>query len=221
MIKNTGIENMEDEKKLIEKRSSFRGWKERNKGKSNQKKYIIGIAAAVLILSIFIIYPSVDKKENVSIPAINVNSSTVTNNSSLIMATPKITAPKTTPVVTPEITRNILGKMGTPFVINGFEINVTKADSSFLYTNIWIIAKNIEDVEKPFKIGLSTVLIDNIGLQYERVQVKRSAEIVQSNLAAKAMRDGAIFFEPVREGRSPKKLILEINGQKAEVMIEE
>ena len=110
--------------------------------------------------------------------------------------------------------------MGTPFILNGFEINVTKADSSFLYTNVWIIAKNIGDVEKPFKIGLSTVLIDNIGLQYERVQVKRSREIIQTNLASKAIRDGTIFFEPLREGRSPKKLILEINGQKAEVILQ-
>src|SRR4030067_2180445 len=175
---------MDDEKKVIEKRSSLRGWKERNKGKSNQKKYIIGIATAALILSILIIYPSLDRKEPAPIPAIN-NSSAVINNSSLITVTPKITAPKSTPVVTPEIAKNIIGKMGTPFVLNGFEINVTKADSSFLYTNIWIIAKNIGDVEKPFKIGLSTVLIDNIALQYERVQVTRSREIIQTNLDSK------------------------------------
>ena len=31
---------MDDEKKIIEKRLSLRGWKERNRGKSNQK-YII------------------------------------------------------------------------------------------------------------------------------------------------------------------------------------
>ena len=209
---------MDDEKKIIEKRSSLRGWKERNRGKSNQK-YIIGIAAAALILSILIMYPYLDGKENVSIPVIN-NSSTVSNNLSLNKATPEKTAPKPTPVVTPEIAKNIIGKMGTPFILNGFEINVTKADSSFLYTNVWIIAKNIGDVEKPFKIGLSTVLIDNIGLQYERVQVKRSREIIQTNLASKAIRDGTIFFEPLREGRSPKKLILEINGQKAEVILQ-
>jgi quinol-cytochrome oxidoreductase complex cytochrome b subunit len=69
------------ESHVIEKRSSFRGWKERNKGKSNQNQYIIGIAASVLIVSILIIYPYLDRKENVSGPAINVNSSTVTNNS--------------------------------------------------------------------------------------------------------------------------------------------
>ena len=211
---------MDDEKKIIEKRTSFRGWKERNSGKSQQRKYIIGIATVILIFSTLIIYTYLDRKEDVSIPVINSNSSTASNNLSLIKVTPTITAPKTTPVVTPEINKSIIGKMGAPLVLNGFEINVTRADSSVLYTNVWIIAKNIGDVEKPFTIGPSTVLIDNIGQQYEKVQVKRSAEIVQTNISAKAMREGAIFFEPLKEGRSPKKLILEINRKKAEVMLE-
>ncbi len=212
---------MDHEKEIIKKRTLFRGWKERNRGKSQQRNYIIGIAiVVVLIFSTLILYPYLDRKENISIPAINTNSSNGSNNSSLIKVTPKITAPKTTPVVAPEITRNIIGKMGSPFVINGFEINVTRVDSSFLYTNVWIIVKNTNDTEKAFKIGPSTVLIDNIGLQYEKVQVKRSAEIVQTNISAKAMREGAIFFESLREGRNPKKLILNINGQKAEIMLE-
>lgn len=209
---------MDDEKKIIEKRSSLRGWKERNKGKSNQKKYIIGIAAAALILSIFIIYPSLDRKENVSISEIN-NSSTVINNSSLITATPEKTTTNPTPVVTPEIVKNIIGKKGTSFVLDGFEINVTRTDPAALYLIVWIIARNMDDIEKPFKIGPSTVVIDNIGQQYERVQVQK-AGIVQTNLAGKAMREGAIFFDPPKEGRSLKKLILEINGKKAEITLE-
>ncbi len=208
---------MDHEKEIIEKRTSFRGWKERNKGKSQRKNYIIGIAITALIFSTLIIYPHLDRKENVSIPALNANSPS--NNSSLIKVTPKITVSNKTPVVTPEITRNIIGKMGTPLVLNGFEINLTRADTSVIYTSVWIIAKNIGDVEKSFKIGPSTVVIDNIGQQYERVQVKR-AGISENNLAAKAITDGAIFFDPLREGRSPKKLILEINGQKAEIMLE-
>ncbi|MDW7725600.1 MAG: hypothetical protein SCH70_00570 [Candidatus Methanoperedens sp.] len=206
----------DDEKKVIEKRSSLRGWKERNRGKPREKKYIIGIATAVLIFSILIIYPYPDRNENVSIP-VNDNSSTIVTNPSLINVTPETTAP--TPVVTPEITGNIIGKMSTPVLINGLEINITRVDSSILYTNVWIIAKNTEGIEKPFKIGPSTVVMDNIGQQYERLKVER-AGISQTNLAARAMRDGAIFFDPLREGRSPKKLILEINGKKAEIMLE-
>jgi hypothetical protein len=174
-----------------------------------------------VIFSGLIIYQYLNQNDIISIPVTGTNYSNGSNDSSVIMNTPKITAPKPTTVVTPEITRNIIGKIGTPFVLNNFEINVTIADSSFMYTRVWIIAKNREDVEKPFKIGPSTVALDNVGLQYERVSVKRSAEIVQSNLAGKAMREGAIFFEPLKEGRSPKKLILEINGQKAEIMLEQ
>lgn len=211
---------MDDEKKIIEKRSSLRGWKERNRGKSSQKTYIVAAATLVVIFSGLIVYQYLNQNDNILIPVTSANSSNGSNNSPLIKETPKITAPKTTPVVTPEIIKNIIGNMSTPFVLKGFEINVTRADSSILYTNVWIIAKNIEDVEKPFKIGPSTVLMDNIGLQYERVQVKRSREIIQTNLASRAIRDGVIFFEPLREGRSPKKLILEINGQKAEVTLE-
>lgn len=218
--KNIGIKNMDDEKKITEKRSSFRGWKERNRGRSNQKMYIIGVATVVVIFSAFLIYQYSFIKSNNSIPVIIANSSTGGNNSSLIKVTPKITSPKITPVVTPGITKNITGKMGTPLVINGFEINVTRVGSSFLYMNVWIIAKNIDNIEKPLKIGPSTVVIDNMGEQYENVHVQRSSELIQTNLTAKAMRSGSIFFVPLKEGRSPKKLLLNINGQKGEIVLE-
>ena len=155
-------------------------------------------------------------KNNTIIPVINTNSSNgVNNSSSKIVITPEITQ-----AATPKITKNIIGKMGTPFVINGFEINVTKVSSSFLYTNVWITVKNIDNKEKPFTIGPSTVILDNIGFQYEKVQVKRSSEIVQTNLASKALREGSIFFETLKEGRTAKKLILDLKGEKAEILLE-
>jgi hypothetical protein len=155
-------------------------------------------------------------KNNIIIPVINTNSSNgVINSSSKIVITPEITQ-----VSTPKITENIIGKMGTPFVINGFEINVTKVSSSFLYTNVWITVKNIDNKEKPFTIGPSTVILDNIGFQYEKVQVKRSSEIVQTNLEAKALREGSIFFETLKEGRTAKKLILDLKEEKAEILLE-
>jgi hypothetical protein len=192
---------MDDEKKVIEKRSSFRGWKERNSGKSHQKKYIIAAVTMVVIFLSFIIYQYLNQNDTI-IPEI----------------TPEET-PEITPEDTPEITGNIIGKIGASLELNGFEINVTRADPSALYLNVWIIVKNLDDSEKTFKIGPSTVVMDNMGQQYERVEVER-AGMIQTNLAAKAMRDGAIFFDPLREGRSPKKLILEINGKKAEIMLE-
>jgi hypothetical protein len=211
---------MDDEKKIIEKRSSLRGWKERNRGKSNQKMYIIGVATVAVIFSVLIIYQYSGIKDNSTIPVISVNSSTGTNTSSLIKATPEITTPKITPVVTPEIAKNILGKMGTPLVIDRFEINVTRVGLSFLYMNVWVIVKNIDNSEKPFKIGPSTVILDNMGEQYENIHIQKSSELIQTNLAAKAMREGSIFFQPIKEDRSPKKLLLNINGQKAEIMLD-
>ncbi|CAG1005781.1 MAG: hypothetical protein OIN86_00580 [Candidatus Methanoperedens sp.] len=223
---NSGNENIDDEKKIIEKRSSFRGWKERNKGKSNPKIRIIGVVAMVVIFSTLIIYYSyldtdINKnntmdKNNTIIPVINTNSSNgVNNSSSKIVITPEITQ-----AATPKITKNIIGKMGTPFVINGFEINVTKVSSSSFYTNVWITVKNIDNKEKPFTIGPSTVILDNIGFQYEKVHVIRSSEIAQTNLASKALREGSIFFETLKEGRTAKKLILDLKVEKAEILLE-
>ncbi len=214
---------MDDEKKIIEKRSSLRGWKERNKGKSYQKMYIIGVVMMVVVFSAFTMYSYIYKETKNSIPNVSANSSNSSNISSTKVITPKMTTPKiTTPKVTPVVTPadNISGKMGTPLAINGFEITAINVTPTTLYTTVRIIAKNTDNIEKPFKIGPSTVVIDNIGEQYENVHIQRSSEIIQTNLTAKAMREGSIFFGPLREGRSPKKMIININGQKAEIMLE-
>lgn len=215
---------MDDEKKIIEKRLSFRGWKERNKGKSHQKIYTIGIVTMIVILSL-VTYPYWHKDRtvpivptNISVPIKKVNFSD-NSSSNIVKITPKITPQMT---VVPTITENkvITGKIGTPFIINGFEITIQNVVSSILYANVWVIVKNTDNKEKLFKIGTGTVLIDNIGEQYENINVKRSAEIAQTNLAAKAIKVGAIFFEALKEKRKAKKLILNINEQQAEILLE-
>jgi hypothetical protein len=138
------------------------------------------------------------------------------------MATPEITATEKTPVVpefSPEITRNIIGKMGTPFVINDFKITIKNVALGSIQTSVWIEVTNTADVEKLFKLSPNPVMIDNQGNQVETIILERSG-ISQSNLYPKAMREGAIFFEPLKDGRSPKKLVLEMNGQKAEITLE-
>ena len=55
---------------------------------------------------------------------------------------------------------------------------------------------------------------------YEKVHVNRSSEIFETNLAAKALREGSIFFEPLKEGRNAKKLILDMKEEEAEIMLE-
>jgi hypothetical protein len=135
------------------------------------------------------------------------------------MATPEKNATKTTPVVTPEIIKTIMGKIGTPFIMNEFEITVKNVVPSDLRISVWIEVKNTVDVEKQFKLNPNPVLIDNKGNQYETIIVARS-DTIQNKLYPKTMDDGALFFERLKEGRSPNKLILEMNGQKAEVLLE-
>ena len=108
------------------------------------------------------------------------------------------------------------GKIGTPLVKNGFEITVKSVTPSDQFINVWLSVRNIDNKEKPFKIGLGTSLIDNMNQQYENIKVPRSAEIAQTNLYPMAIRDGAIYFERLKEGASPSKLILNVNGDKLE-----
>lgn len=236
---------MEDEEKIIEKRSSFRGWKERNKSKLPHKLNIIGITVIVLVFSALVIYPywgeatnsSAKDKNKISSPIKKVN--TISKNSSLkINNTTKInkqnlslkantkTNTKTNvsklnlPLKTNtknNTTRNIsIGKIYVPLLMNGLEINVTDVSTSIINSNVWINVKNRENTEKLFKIGSGTVIIDNMGQQYENIHITRSTEITQTNLSAKAIREGAIFFEKLKEDREPKKLILKINEETAE-----
>lgn len=213
---------MDEEKKIMEKRSSFKGWKERNKGKSNQKKSIIVVVITVLTLFALAAYPYLNVSDDDKTPTkqqnntskktpvknVKANSSKNSNGS-----TPKIVStPKAN--VTPK--KIIAGKIGVPVVSNSLEITIKRASPSMLHTDIWASVKNLDDDERPFKIGPGTVVIDSAGQQYEIVKVARSSEISQSNLSAHAMREGAIFFERFPDGRTFKKLILNVNNEKIE-----
>lgn len=215
---------MEEEKKIIEKRSSFKGWKERNKGKTNQKKNAIVIIITVLILLALVAYPylsntdndknSTEKKNNTSKPTPIKN--TKTNKSDNSPTKKVVSVPNVT--VTPK--EIIKGIMGVPVVSNSLEITIEHTSPSVLHTDIWVSVKNLDDNEEPFKIGPGTVVIDNMGQQYENIKVAKSAEISQTNLSSNAMREGAIFFERLNDGRSLKKLILNVNNEKIEFTIE-
>ena len=215
---------MDEEKKIMEKRSSFRGWKERNKGKIHQKRNAIGIVIIASIFMAMITYPywnkigdnnpsakqpnetlspTITKQPNKTlsptpIKNIKINSSNSSNGSSL---------------------KNIIGNIGTPLIINGSEITVKSITKTSLYISIWISVKNIGNDEKPFKLGPGTIVIDDMGQQYENIKVARSAEIAQTNLYAQSMREGAVFFERLKEGRNLKKLVLNINGEKIEFIL--
>lgn len=218
---------MDEEKKIMEKRSSFRGWKERNAGKLHQKR---NAAVIVIIASIFfaiIIYPYLSKITNDSNDSIHLDQQ---NNTSF--PTPIKQEKNNTPSPTPiknvktnksnitDIPKKVpIGKMGIPLVNNGFEITVKSVNPTNLHIDVWISLRNLDNKEKQFKLGPGTVLIDNIGQQYENIKVARSAEITQTNLADHAMKEGAVFFERLKEDRIPKRLILNINNEKVEFLL--
>lgn len=215
------MDKMDEEKKIMEKRSSFRGWKERNKGNTYQKRNII---IAISISFILIMIPFLNKN-NDSI-SIEENMTSIEQQNNTPSPTPIKTSsltptPSPTPVKTPSPTpkKIAVGKIGSPLVDNGFEITVERVTPLSLYTSIWISVRNLENKEQQFKIGSGTIVIDSKEQQYESIKVARSGEISQTNLYAKAMREGAIFFERLKEGRTLKKLVLEINGEKTEFIL--
>lgn len=223
---------MDEEKKILEKRSSFRGWKERNKERTHKKKKIIGITIIISIFFVMMAYSYVSKidddkiddnisssigKNNTSFP-IKQNSTVAYTNKSYTNTTK--TNKSYTNTTKTNASRNVIGKIGVPLINNGFEITVKSISLTEIRVTVWIIVKNKDNYEKPFKLGSGTTILDNIGQQYENIKVARSAEIAQTNLSAQAMREGAIFFERLKDGRSPKKLTLNINNDKIEFVLD-
>lgn len=215
---------MDEEKKIMEKRSSFKGWKERNKGKTNQKRNVIVAAITVSILLALVVYPYLNNTDDDKTPvkqqnktpnqtlAKNVKASNSGNNSTQkVVKTANVT-------ITPK--KTVFGDIGVPIVSNSLEITIKRAEPTMLHIDIWASVKNLDDNDRQFKIGSGTVVMDNMGQQYENIKVARSAEISQTNLSSGAMREGAIFFERIKEGRTLKKLILNINNEKIEVTLD-
>lgn len=118
------------------------------------------------------------------------------------------------------VSLDVVGKLGAPSAKNGIEITIKSVTPSDFYTRVWVSVRNMENTEKPFKLTPSPVIIDNSGNQYESIKVARSGEIVQTNLYSMAKREGAVFFERLKEGASLKKLVLNVNGDKLEFMLD-
>lgn len=215
---------MDEEKKILEKRSSFKGWKERNKERMHKKKKIIVIMIIISTFFVMMTYSYVNKidKDNDNV------SSSITNNTSFPIKT-STDVNKTSANINKTISSNItktntsqkvIGKIGVPLINKGFEITVKSISPTEIRMTVWVIVKNKDNYEKPFKLGPGTTILDNAGQQYENIKVARSAEIAQTNLSAQAMREGAVFFERLKDGRSPKKLTLNINNDKIEFILD-
>jgi len=113
-----------------------------------------------------------------------------------------------------------IGEIGVPLSNSGLEITVMSVTSGITFTSIWLSVKNTENEEKQFKLGSGTILIDNNGMQYENIKISRSAGIAQTDLYPQSMREGAVFFERLKEGASPKKLVLNVNGKRFEFTLD-
>ncbi len=217
---------MEEEKKIMEKRSSFRGWKERNKDKIHQKKRTKEI---LIILSIFLVmmYTLGGTNNDVSKDKGNKTNKAVDNITKNKTTNPEKQGKQNISLIKKNDTedtntQNIIGKIGVPVNSkNGFEITVKSISSTELRTTAWIIVRNKDKYKKPFKLGSDTIILDNLGQQYENIDVKRSAEISQTDLAPQAMREGAIFFERLKDGRKPKNLTLNINNEQIDFILDQ
>ncbi len=117
------------------------------------------------------------------------------------------------------VSLDVVGKLGIPIAKKGIEITVKSVTPSDFYTRVWVSVRNMENTEKPFKLTPSPVIIDNTGNQYESIKVPRSGEIAQTNLYSMAKREGAVYFERLKEGATLKKLVLYVNGDKLEFTI--
>lgn len=223
---------MGEEKDILEKRSSFKGWKERNKERVGKKRKIVGVIIILSVFSVMLAYPYINNlgddgdKDNV-----NASLSTGKNdtNRSKIDSGSKTGSSKVdsggktgndSKTGKTNTSQTVVGKIGVPVISNGFEIIIKSVSMTELRTTAWMTVKNKDNYEKPFKIGLGTSILDNEGQQYENIRVVRSAEIAQTNLSGDAMREGAIFFERIKDGRNPKRLTLNINNNKVEFILD-
>jgi hypothetical protein len=105
--------------------------------------------------------------------------------------------------------------MGEAITLGGFEINL----KGFQNTPDWrsqvvISVKNIENKDKPFKFNMTPVIIDDLGNQYEMIDIKMSNQIKQTTLAPLTQIEGSIFFEPIRTEAKHIIFILSISSEK-------
>lgn len=105
--------------------------------------------------------------------------------------------------------------MGETITQGGFEIKLQSFQNTPDWTSQVIISvKNIENEDKQFKFNSTPVLIDDLGNQYDMINIKRSNQIVQTAIAPLARIEGSIFFEPIKPEAKYVTFILPIYSEK-------
>lgn len=122
--------------------------------------------------------------------------------------------------ITSTTVENVRAGIGSTITKGGLSVRLERINILTYYTSIWVRIENNKDQIMPVRLTPVPVIIDNLGTQYENIKVERSAEIAQTELQPKSKRDGAIFFEKIKEGAKPKKLMLYLNGESFEYFLD-
>ncbi|NJD51362.1 MAG: DUF1616 domain-containing protein [Candidatus Methanoperedens sp.] len=105
--------------------------------------------------------------------------------------------------------------MGEALTRGGLEIKLKSFQNTPGWNSqVFIEARNIENEDKQFKYNLSPVLIDDLGNQYEMVNIKRNNKIEQTTIAPLARIEGAILFEPIKAEAKYIIFVLPISSDK-------
>ena len=105
--------------------------------------------------------------------------------------------------------------MGETLNQGGFEIKLKSFQNTPGWNSqVFVELRNIDTEDKQFKYNLTPVLIDDLGNQYEMIDLKRSNQIEQTTIAPLARVEGTIFFEPIREEAKYIIFILRISSEK-------
>jgi len=117
------------------------------------------------------------------------------------------------------VSLDVVGKLRIPVVKKGFEFTVMSVTQTMFFTSVLLQVRNMDNTDKSFKLTPNPILLANTGNQYERISKARSNEIIQTDLYSLAKREGFVYFDRLKEGETPEKLVLYMNGDKLEFML--
>lgn len=221
---------IEEREQIREKRSSLFSGRKRSRSILRKEVFIGAAILAILFLAFMVPDLWNEAKANATLPPKQPEKTPA----AIPEKTPGEISPDSTPsppiMISPGKTVNntstppedlVIGRIGVPLEKNGFEITVKSVSLSNIYTSIWIVANNTGDIEKPFKLSPKPVIFDNYSNQYENLIVAKAGIAQNTNLYPKAKREGAVFFDRIREGTKAQKLIFYVNGDKFEFKLDE
>ncbi len=169
------------------------------------------------------VYPGVVRKGNIFFEPINPSAQHLW----LIMypdgeryifsfkAEPEIIEDDGIPVDTARIPAN--ATVGEALSRGGFEVRLKGFQNTPDWTSMVMISvRNIGNENKLLKINATTVLLDDLGNQYEMVTINRAGQIEQTTITPQAQKEGNIFFEPIKNEAKYVRLILRISSGKYE-----